>query len=101
MISEIYGDLLAVEEAHKMCSIKRSVLKNFAKFTGKHLCGSLFLIKLQTLRPRTLLKTESSAGVFCLFHEFLKSNYFVEPDATATSAAASNPLKSFHLSKIS
>ena len=25
---------------------KKGVLKNFAKFTGKHLCQSLFLIKL-------------------------------------------------------
>ena len=26
---------------------KKSVLRNFAKFTGKHLCQNLFLIKLQ------------------------------------------------------
>ena len=26
---------------------KKDVLKNFANFTGKHLCWSLFLIKLQ------------------------------------------------------
>ena len=26
---------------------KKSVLRNFVKFTGKHLCQSLFLIKLQ------------------------------------------------------
>ena len=29
---------------------KRNVLKNFAKFTRKHQCGSLFLIKLQAWR---------------------------------------------------
>ena len=33
----------------------KSVLKNVAKFTGKHLCQSLFLIKLQAW-PTTLLK---------------------------------------------
>ena len=27
---------------------KKGVLKNFANFTGKHLCWSLFIIKLQT-----------------------------------------------------
>ena len=32
--------------SHRRCSIK-SVLKNFANFTGKHLCWSLFLLKLQ------------------------------------------------------
>ena len=26
---------------------KKAVLRNFTKFTGKHLCQSLFLIKLQ------------------------------------------------------
>ena len=28
------------------CSVTKTVLKNFAKFTGKHLCWSLLLIKL-------------------------------------------------------
>ena len=28
---------------------RKGVLRNFAKFTGKHLCQSLFLIKLQTI----------------------------------------------------
>ena len=29
---------------------------NFAKFTGKHLCQSLFFNKIAGLRPATLLK---------------------------------------------
>ena len=36
------------------------VLKNFANFTGKHLCWSFFLIKNST----TLLKTGTNTGVF-------------------------------------
>ena len=46
---------------------KIAVLKNFAIFTGKHLCWSLFLIKLQPWRTATLLKIDSnmsSTGVF-------------------------------------
>ena len=37
---------------------EKRVLRNFSKFTGKHLCQSLFLIKLQVwgLRPATLFK---------------------------------------------
>ena len=35
------------EAAVLRCSIKKGVLRNLAKFTGKHLCKSLFLIKLQ------------------------------------------------------
>ena len=35
---------------------KKGVLKNFTKFTGKHLCQGLFVNKLADLRPATLLK---------------------------------------------
>ena len=44
--------------------IKISVLKNFAIFTGKHLCRSLFLRTLQVLKPASLLKGDSNTGVF-------------------------------------
>ena len=33
--------------SHQRCSLKKGVLKNFTKFMRKHLCQSLFLIKLQ------------------------------------------------------
>ena len=35
---------------------RNGVVKNFAKFTGKHLCQSLFFNKVAGLRPATLLK---------------------------------------------
>ena len=44
------------ETAVCRCSIKLMFLKNFAKFTGKHLCHSLFFNKVAGLRPETLLK---------------------------------------------
>ena len=34
---------------YRRCSIKNGVLRNFAKFTGKKLCQSLFFIKKETL----------------------------------------------------
>ena len=43
---------------------KKSVLEHFANFTGKHLCSSLFLIKLQVFRPATLINWGSSKSVF-------------------------------------
>ena len=43
---------------------KKGVLRNFANFTGKHLCWSLFLIELQTFRPAALLKIDSNTDVF-------------------------------------
>ena len=39
---------------------KIGVLKIFVNFTGKHLCWNFFLIKLQALRPATLLKNTST-----------------------------------------
>ena len=36
-----------------------SVIRNFAIFIGKHLCWSLFLIKLQALRHLTLFQPSS------------------------------------------
>ena len=35
-----------VRSSHKRCSMRKVVLGNFAKFTGKHLCQSLFFNKL-------------------------------------------------------
>ena len=43
---------------------KIGVLKNFPIFIGKHLCCSLFLNKLQTFRPVTFLRRDSSTGIF-------------------------------------
>ena len=33
-------------KGHQKCSVTRGVLRNFAKFTGKHLCQSLFFNKV-------------------------------------------------------
>ena len=43
--------------SHQRCSGKKGVLRNFAKFTGKHLCQSLFFNKVASglQFPPTLL----------------------------------------------
>ena len=47
--------------------MKKGVLKNFTKFTGKHLCQSLFFNKVAGLRPAALLKKrDPGTGVFLL-----------------------------------
>ena len=43
---------------------KKANLRNFAIFTRKYLFWSLFLIKLQALRPAKLLKRDPTTGVF-------------------------------------
>ena len=42
--------------SHQRCFVKKDVLRNFAIFTGKHLCQSLFFNKVTGLRPATLFK---------------------------------------------
>ena len=34
--------IASVRSSHRRCSVRKVVLRNFAKFTGKHLCQSLF-----------------------------------------------------------
>ena len=45
---------------------KIDILRNFAKFPGKHLCQSLFFNKVEGLRPEAcnLIKKETLAHVF-------------------------------------
>ena len=60
--------------SHRRCSIKKAVLKNFTKFTGKHLRQSLFFNKVAALRPATLLKRKSWHRRFTVnFAKFLRT----------------------------
>ena len=47
---------IPTRSSHRRCSVKKGVLRNFTKFTGKHLCQSLFFNSVASLRPATLLK---------------------------------------------
>ena len=63
--------------SHKKCSVKKGVLKNFAKFSGQHLCQSLFFHKVSG--PSTFLQKETLAKVFsCEFFEIFKNTFFTE-----------------------
>ena len=55
------------------------VPKNFLNVTGKYLCWSLFLIKLQALRPPFLLKRYSNTGGFFFqISKIFKNTFFKE-----------------------
>ena len=59
---------------------KTDILKNFAKFTGKHLCQSLFS------RSVTSLKKETVAQLFsCEFCEIFKNSFFYKTPPVAAS----------------
>ena len=48
---------LIKRSSQRRYSIRKGVLRNFAKFTGKHLCQSLFFNKVASLRPPTSWKS--------------------------------------------
>ena len=48
--------ILHFRSSHRRFSGRKGVLRNFAKFTGKHLCHSFFFNKAAGLRRATLLK---------------------------------------------
>ena len=55
--------------SHQRCSVKNCVVRNFAKFTGKYLCQSLFFN----------IKKETLAQVFsCEFCEISNNTFFTE-----------------------
>ena len=66
---------------------KKSALKNFANFTGKHLCWGFFLIKLQAFRPGIFLKRDSNTGVFMENLKIFKNTYFEDHLRTTTSGS--------------
>ena len=58
----------------RRCSLKKGVLRNFAKFTGKHLCQSLFFNKVETCN---FIKKETLAKVFLYkFCKIPKNTFF-------------------------
>ena len=62
--------------SHRRCFVKKGVLRNLTKFTGKYLYQRDFLIKLQACN---FVKTESLVQVFsCEFCEISKKTFFTE-----------------------
>ena len=57
----------------------KSVLRNFAKFTGEHLCQSLFFNKVEGLKPVTLLEKKLGHKCFSVnFAKFLRTPFIIE-----------------------
>ena len=58
---------------------KKGVLRNFAKFTGKHLCQSLFFIKVAVVYVCIFIKKETLALTFFYdFGESFKNIFFTD-----------------------
>ena len=84
----ILHDLTIGEAVFERCSVRKGVPGNFAKFTGKHLCQSLFFNKVAGLRPEAcnFIKKETLAQVFfCKFYEISKNTFsYRTPPAAAS-----------------
>ena len=61
-ISSLQGGISQKQPPEMFC--KKRVLRNFAKFTGKHMCQRLFLINLQASGLQLYQKRDSGKGVF-------------------------------------
>ena len=61
--------------SHRRCSVRKAVLRNFAKFTRKHLCQSLFFNKVLGW-PATLLKRRLWNRCFSVnFEKLLRTSF--------------------------
>ena len=61
----------------RRCSLKKGVLRNFVKFTGKHLCQSLTYV-----RPKALLKKRLWFRCFpANFAKFLRTHFLQNTSA--------------------
>ena len=83
-------NLIGSEAATRDVIQKKTLLKTFTIFTGKHLCWSLFLIKLQVLRPVTHLKETPTPVFSCKCSKIFKNTQFEEHLRTADSVGFTN-----------
>ena len=78
-VNYILKKLHHIEAVAWRCSVKKDVLRNFTKFTGKHLRHSLFFNKVASLRHATLLKKRLWHRCFPMnFAKSLKTTFFTE-----------------------
>ena len=81
---QIYKTSLRNETVRQIVEVfcKKGVFRNFTKFTWKQLCCSLFFNKVGGLRPETLLKRGSNAGVFrWILRNFLRTLFLQNPSS--------------------
>ena len=75
---------------------KIGIFENFAIFTGKYPCWSLFKIKLQAWKPATLLKRTLTQSFSCEYCEIFKNSFFHRTSQVAASALQIIPENNFY-----
>ena len=62
--------------SHRSCSVRKGVLRSFTKFTGKHLCQSLFFNKVDSVLVKFYIKKGTLTQAFsCEFAKFLRTPF--------------------------
>ena len=92
-IANLWVKFPIYRSSHRRCSVRKGVLRNFAKFTGKHLCQSLFFNKVAVIKKEVLAQVFS-----CDFCEISKNTFFTE-HLRATASAFKMQFSSFCKSK--
>ena len=70
---------IKLRSSRSQMSFKIEIFKNFAIFTGKHLCWSLFVIKLPAYIACTfIIKRLQHRYFFIIIAKFLRTSFFIE-----------------------
>ena len=87
LFAYLFGSFKVTSEAVvRRCSLEKVFLEISKKFTGKHLCQSLFLNKVAGLRPATLLKKRLWHRCFPVyFFKISKNTFFYRTPPVAAS----------------
>ena len=75
--------------------MKKSVLRNFAQFTGKHLCQSLSFNKIAGLACNFIKKEILTQVLSCEFCEISKNTFFTEHLRKTASVVTLSASRSF------
>ena len=84
-----------IRSNHQRCCIKKAVLKIPLYSQEKHICWSLFLIKLQVFSLQLYLKETSTQVFSCEYCVIFKNTYFKEHLRMAASGLSINYLLTF------
>ena len=86
VISQSLKYSITLKSSHQRCSMQKGVLRNFTKFTGKHLCQSPFFNKVASLKPAISLKMRLWHRCFpVIFTKFLRTPFYIEHLQTTAS----------------
>ena len=62
LLFPVPNTLVKGRSSHWRCFVRKGVLRNFARFTGKHLCQSLYFNKFAEVC--NFMKMKTGTGVF-------------------------------------